>query len=183
MAPRPKNLCACGCGLHVTRFIEQGHLNGRRSALLAANILSQNRLLLHSRKRASKLRLMLPSRHARKQELVGRPLPAYRALSRKISQLDRLSSENPISETEEAFQVLEYDDFPASKAGPSGVHHNSPFQTSPHAIDLDQSLSARCSPAPITQGLPPPRSSPMPFLPDADDGGHQYGLSTQRRSH
>jgi hypothetical protein len=183
MAPRLKNLCACGCGLHVTRYIEIGHLNGRRSALLAADVLSQNRLLLHSRKRASsKLQLMLPSRHSRKQELIGRPLPAHQALSKKTSWAswpDRLLSENPLSKTGEAF--LEYDDLPASEAGPSGVCHETPFPASPHTVDLDESLSARCSPAPVTQDPPPPRSSPMPLLPNTD-GGHQYGLSTARRS-
>ena len=169
MAPRPKNLCACGCGLHVTRYIELGHLNGRRSALLAANVLSQNQLLFCSRKRSSKLRLMLPSRHARKQELIGHPSPALQSLSRKTSQPDRLSSENPFSETGEAF--LEYDGFPqaASEAGPSGVRHDSPFPAPPYSVDLDESVLAQRSPAPVTQN---PCSS----------AGHQYGLSTQRRS-
>lgn len=167
MAPRPKNLCACGCGVHVTRYIELGHLNGRRSALLAANVLSRNWLLLRSRKRASQL--TLPSRHARKQELVGRPSPARRRLSREASRQDRLS-ENPLSETGG------YDGFPANDAGPSGPHHDSPFPATPHTINLDESLLAPRSPlaAPITQDLPPP--------PPNADGSHQYGLSTQRRS-
>ena len=154
MAPRPKNLCACGCTHHVTREIELGHMKGRRSAILAANIISQNQFLSHSHKRASKLQL-LSSRRSRKQEHIGRP-----ALSRqgKASRPDTLSSGD------------EYNNLPASEAGPSGV-----------SIDPDE-LSARRSPTPVIEDLPRLRSSPMPLLPDAY-GHDQYGLSTQRRSH
>jgi hypothetical protein len=97
MPPRPKRLCACGCTLYVTRKVELGHLNGQRSALLAANILSQNRSFLRRHKQASKLKLMSPSRHTGKQELIGHPTPARRlgAFS------SRKASEDPSSETGE----------------------------------------------------------------------------------
>ena len=119
-------------------------------------------------------------RHTRKLELIGRLLPARQALLRKASWPDRLSSESPLHKTGEAF--LKYNGFPASEAGPSGVCHDSPFLASPHTIDLDKSMSVRYSLGPVTQDLPPPHSSPIPLLPDVD-AGHQYGLSTQRRSH
>jgi hypothetical protein len=48
MAPSPKCLCACGCNLYVTWKVELGHLNGQRSTLLVANVLSQNRSLLRT---------------------------------------------------------------------------------------------------------------------------------------
>jgi hypothetical protein len=98
MPPRPKHLCACGCALYVTRKVELGHLNGQRSALLAANILSENRTLLRRRKQASKLRLMSPTRHVGKQELIGHPTPgpARQAFS------SREASEDPSRETGEA---------------------------------------------------------------------------------
>jgi len=179
MAPSPKRLCACGCALYVTRKVELGHLTGQRSALLAANVLSQSRLFSCSRKQASKAQRMSPARRARKQELVSHPTPAHRAfLSRKASGLDRPLSENSSGKTGE-----EYDDFPMSEAGPSGVCHHSPSVASPRTVNLDESLSARHSPTTVTvrQDLPP-RSSPMPLLDDAD-GHDQYGLSTVRRSH
>jgi hypothetical protein len=99
MPPRPKRLCACGCTLHVTRKVEVGHLNGQRSALLAANILSKNRSLLCRRKKASKLRLMSPSRYTGKQKIIGHRTPPRRFFS------SRKTSENPSesSETREAF--------------------------------------------------------------------------------
>jgi len=157
MAPRLKRLCACGCTHYVTRDVELGHVNGRRSAVLAASTLSQNQSLLRSRKKASKLQLLVSSRHSRKRELIGHPAPLRQEfLSGKASRPNRLSSENPSSE-----------------AGPSRL--------SPHAIDLDMSLSGQHSPTPETQDLPPPRSSPMHLLPDAN-GHDQYGLSAQRRS-
>ena len=178
MAPSPKRLCACGCNLYVTRKVELGHLNGQRSALLVANVLSQNRSLLRSRKQASKAQQMSPARHAGKQELIGRPTPAHQALwLRKASQPDRPSSEDPSGETGEAF--FEYNDFPMSEAGPSGVHCDSPSTASPRTINLDESLSAWHSPTPVTQDLP--RSSPMP-LPNDADGHDQYSLSAARRS-
>jgi len=179
MAPSPKRLCACGCALYVTRKVELGHLTGQRSALLAANVLSQSRLFSCSRKQASKAQRMSPARRARKQELVSHPTPAHRAfLSRKASGLDRPLSKNSSGKTGE-----EYDDFPMSEAGPSGVCHHSPSVASPRTVNLDESLSARHSPTTVTvrQDLPP-RSSPMPLLDDAD-GHDQYGLSTVRRSH
>jgi hypothetical protein len=193
MAPSPKRLCACGCALHVTRKVELGHLNGQRSALLAANVLSQNHSLLRSRKQAFKAHQMSPARHAGKQELVGRPAPAHQAfLSRKAS---RPSSENEnlLGETGEA--SLECDDFPMSEAGPSGFRRDSPSAASPRTVNLDDSLSMRHSPTPVTvtQDLPPrtspmpfpdhlpPRSYPTPLLDDAD-GHDQYSLSTVRRS-
>ena len=164
MAPRYKHPCACGCTLYVTRGVELGHLNGRRSAVLAANVLTQNRLLLRSRRQASKLQLILSPHRSRKRELIGRSEPLRRELSsRKASRPDRHSSENSFRETGD-----EYNNLLASEAGPSGV--------SPH-MDLD--MSADRSPTP---DLPPPRSSPMLILPDADVHD-QYGLSTQRRSH
>ena len=154
MAPRPKNLCACGCALYVTREIELGHQKGRRSAILAANTISQNQLLSRSRKRASKLQL-LSSRRSQTKEHIGRS-----ALSRqrKASRPDTRPSGD------------EDNNFPASEAGPSGV-----------SIDPDESLSAQRSPTPVVEDLSRLRSSPMPLLPDAD-GHDQYGLSTQRRS-
>src|SRR5271155_2579716 len=96
----------------------------------------------------------------------------------KASGLDRPLSENSSGKTGE-----EYDDFPMSEAGPSGVCHHSPSVASPRTVNLDESLSARHSPTTVTvrQDLPP-RSSPMPLLDDAD-GHDQYGLSTVRRSH
>jgi hypothetical protein len=103
MPPRPKHLCACGCTLYVTRKVELGHLNGQRSALLAANILSQNRTLLRRRKQASRLQLMSPSRHTGKQELIGHPTPARQTFS------SRKASENPSSETGEAPVTLAQD--------------------------------------------------------------------------
>jgi hypothetical protein len=181
MAPSPKRLCACGCALYVTRKLELVHLNGHRSALLAADVLSQNHSFLRSSKQASKAQRMSPARRVGKQELVGRRAPAQQAfMSRKASWPDRPSSENPSGETGEAF--FDYDDFPMSEAGPSGVHRDSPSAASPRTINLDESLSARHSPTPITvtQGLPP-RSSPMPLADDAD-GHDQYSLSTGRRS-
>lgn len=182
MAPSPKHLCACGCTVFVTQKVELGHLNGQRSALLAANVLSQNCSFLCSRKQASKAQRMSPACHAGKQELVGCPAPARQAfLSRNASWPDRSSSENPSGETGGA--SFEYDDFPTSKAGPSGVCHDSPSTASPHTINLDESLVARHSPTPvtITQDLPP-HSSPMP-LPDDGDGHNQYSLSTVHQSH
>lgn len=89
MPSRPKHLCACGCTLHVTRKVEVGHLSGQRSALLAANILSQNRSFLCRRKKASKLRPMSPSRYTGKQKLIGNRTPARRVFS------SRKTSENP----------------------------------------------------------------------------------------
>ena len=134
MAPRPKHLCGCGCSLYVSWTVEFGHLNGRRSALLAANTLLWYQLLLRSWKQASKLQLNLSSRHSRKRELISHPGTAH------------------------------------EEAGPSGV--------SSHTIDLDVTLSAQHSPTPEIQDLPPPRSSPMLLLPNAD-GHDQYGLSMQ----
>jgi hypothetical protein len=196
MAPSPKRICACGCDLYVTRKVELGHLNGQRSALLAADVLSQSRSLLCSHKQSSKVQCMSPAR-AGKQGLLGRRAPAHQAfLSRKASRPDRPSSENPSGETGEAF--FEYDDFPMSEAGPSGVCRDSPSAASPRTINLDESLSVRHSPTPVTvtQDLPPcsspmpfppdpdhlpPRSSPMP-LPDDADSHDQYSLSMARRS-
>ena len=171
--------------------------------MLAANTLSQNQLLLHNRKKMSKLQLMSSSRHSQKGELIGRHAPVRQEFSsRKTSQPDRLPSEDPSGKTGN-----EYNDFPVSKVGPSEV--------SPHTIDFDMTwsaqhspipetqdlsplhsslmllpdtdghnqygLSAQHSPIPETQDLSPPHSSPM-LLPDTD-GHYQYGLSTQRRSH
>ena len=168
MAPRYKHLCACGCTLHVTQAVELGHLNGRRSAVLAANTLSQNRLLLRRRQQASKLQLMLSPQRTQKRDLIGCSAPLHRELSsRKATLPDRHSSEKSLRETGD-----EYNDFPASEAGPSGV--------SSHTIDLDMSVPR--SPTPESQDLRHPRSSPMLLQPDAD-GHDQYGLSTQRRSH
>jgi hypothetical protein len=96
MPSRPKRLCACGCTHHVTRTVELGHLNGRRSALLSANTISQNQSLLHRRKQVSKLQLVSPSRRTRKQELIGHPTPAPQTFS------SRKASENPSSEIGEA---------------------------------------------------------------------------------
>ena len=179
MAQSPKCICACGCTLYVTQRVELGHLNGQRSALLVANVLSQNCSLLRSCKQASKAQQMLPAHCAGKQELIGRPAPAHQALlSRKASWPDRPSSENPSGETGEAF--FEYDDFPMSVAGPSGVRCDSPSMASPCTINLDESLLVQHSPTPvtITQDLPP-RSSPM-LLPDNADGHDQYSLSMAR---
>ena len=190
MAPRHKHLCGCGCTLYVTRDIELGHLNGRRSAVLAANTLSQNRSLLCNRKQASKLQLMSSSRHSWKGELIGRRAPVRQEfLSRKASRPDKLLSKNPSGETGD-----EYSDFPASEAGPSGVsphtfdidmtlsaQHSPTHETQdlPHTVDLDMTLSAQHSPTLETQDPPPPpRSSPM-VLP-VTDGRDQ---SSQRRSH
>jgi hypothetical protein len=164
MAPRPKHLCGCGCTLYVTRAIELGHLTGKRSAVLAASTLSQNRLLLRSRKQASKLKLKLSSRRSPKRELIGRPAPVCQQFSTRKA--PRPPSESPSGET-----GGEYNDFPASEAGPSG-----------YTIDLGKSLSPQRSQTPETQDLPSHHSSPMRLLSDAD-GRDQYGLSTQRRSH
>ena len=170
MAPRPKNLCGCGCTLYVSRDVELGHMNGRRSALLAANTLSQNRSLLRSRKKASKLKLLLSSRRSRERELNGRRAPLRQEfLSGEAPWPDRLLSENPSSETAD-----ERNDFPANEVGLSRL--------SPYTIDPDMTLWVQHSPMPETQDLPPPRSSPVLLLPDAD-GHDQYGLSAQRRSH
>ena len=169
MAPRPKHLCGCGCTLYVTRNIELGHLSRWRSAVLAANTLSQNQLLLCNRKQASKLQLMSSSRHSQKGELIGRRAPVRQEFSsRKASWPDRLPSGNPSGETGD-----EYSNFSASEAGPAGV--------SPHTIDLYMTLSMQHSPTLETQDLPLPRSSPM-LLPDTD-GRDQYGLSMQCQSH
>ena len=171
MAPRPKHLCGCGCALYVTRAIELGHLKGKRSAVLAASTLSQNQLLLHSRKQASKSQLISSSRRSLKGTIIGHPAPVRQEFSSsKDSRLDRLSFENPPSETGDEFSNL-----PANEAGPSGV--------SPHTIDLDISVSTQCSPTPETRDLSP-HSSPNILLPDADgrDQHDSYGLSTQRRS-
>lgn len=193
MAPSPKHLCACGCTLHVTRKVELGHLNGQRSALLAADVLLQNHLLLCSHKQAFKAHQMSPARHSGKQELIGRPAPAHQAfLSRKAS---RPSSKNKnlSGETGEAF--LECNNFPMSEAGPSGFRHDSPSAASPRTVNLDDSLSMQHSPMPVTvtQDLPlcsspmpfpdhlPPHSYPTPLLDDAD-GHDQYSLSTVHRS-
>jgi hypothetical protein len=168
MAPRPKHLCGCGCALYVSRDVELGHLNGRRSAVLAANTLSQNRSLLRNRKKASKLRLSLSSRRSQEQEPIGRPAPLRQQfLSGEAPWPDRLSSENSPSKT-----AHEYNDFPASEAGPSRLPS--------HTIDLDMTFSTQRSPTPETQDLPFP--PPMPLQPNAD-GRDRYGLSAQRRSH
>jgi hypothetical protein len=167
--------------LYVTWKLELVHLNGHRLALLAANVLSQNHSFLHSHKQASKAQQMSPACHVVKQELVGCCAPAQQVfLSRKASWPDRPSSENPSGETGEVF--FNYDDFPMSEAGPSGVHHDSPSAASPRTINLDESLLAWHSPTPITvtQGLPP-HSSPMP-LADDTDGHDQYSLLTGHRS-
>jgi hypothetical protein len=140
MAPRPKHLCGCGCTLYVTRAIELGHLKGKRSAVLAANALSQNQSLLHSRKQASNSQLISSSRRSLKGAIIGHPAPVRQEFSsRKASRLDRLPSENPPSETGD-----EYTNFPASEAGPSGV--------SPLNIDLDMTLSR--SPTPASEARP-----------------------------
>jgi hypothetical protein len=104
MAPSLKHLCACGCALYVTQKLQLVHLNGHRSTLLAANVLSQNHLFLHRTKQASKAQQMSPAYHVEKQELVGRCAPAQQAfLSREASWPDRPLSKNFSGETEEAF--------------------------------------------------------------------------------
>src|SRR5271156_6911216 len=122
---------------------------------------------------------MSPARRSRNQGLISHPTPAHRAfLSRKASGLDRPLSENSSGKTGE-----EYDDFPMSEAGPSGVCHHSPSVASPRTVNLDESLSARHSSTTVTvrQDLPP-RSSPMPLLDDAD-GHDQYGFLPGRPAH
>jgi hypothetical protein len=177
MAPSLKCLCACGCALQVTRKVELGHLNGQRSALLVASVLSQNHSLLCSCKQASRAQQMSPACSAGKQELVGCPAPAHQVfLSKKASPPDRPSSEN---ENENP----SYDDFPMSKAGPSGFCHDSQSMASPHTIN-SQHLPPHSSPMPLPPDSDhlPPCSYPMPLLDDAD-GHDQYSLSMAFQSH
>ena len=189
MAPRPKRPCACGCGHHVSRKVELGHLNGQRSALLAASVLSQNRSLLCSRKQASKAQRMSPARRAGKQELIGRPAPVRQALSsRKTPLPGRYLSESPSGET---------DDFPMSEAGPSRVHRDSlspvdhpasarqaslpdrPLSESPSGeigggfleydhLPMSESVVRRDSPSPIDRLAPARQALPSrkAFFPD-----------------
>ena len=167
MPPRPKHLCACGCALYVTRKVEVGHLNGQRSALLAADVLSQNRSVIRSHKKASRFRTLSPSRHLGKQKLLGRRAPA---------QLEQaLSSENPSNASEFEFEPA---DFPMgdSEAGPSRSQHPaSPQAFTINLNDDSASLSAQHSLTPRQQD-----SATTPLVPGADSD--DPGLSTQRRS-
>ena len=59
-----QRLCACGCGIRVTRRTERRHESGQGPALLTSKILAQNRALLRStqkRFRAGQRKSPLPS--------------------------------------------------------------------------------------------------------------------------
>ena len=70
-----KRLCACGCGDQVTRKVELQHMNSLTPAVLASQVLDQNRRLVRKKKKKSKA--------------IGFPAPLRRRLAmRNATEID-----------------------------------------------------------------------------------------------
>ena len=61
-----KQLCACGCGVLVTRKVELQHMNARAPTLLISQVPDQNRTLIRQKKRS---------------QAIGFPAPFYQRLT------------------------------------------------------------------------------------------------------
>jgi hypothetical protein len=57
-----KQICACGCGDQVTPKVESRHLNALAPALLASEVLEQNRKLIRRKKRSQAIHFPAPLR-------------------------------------------------------------------------------------------------------------------------
>ena len=57
-----KRLCACGCGERVTRKVELQHMNALAPAVLASQVLDQNRRLVRRKKKSKAIGFPAPFR-------------------------------------------------------------------------------------------------------------------------
>jgi hypothetical protein len=150
-----KRLCACQCGRLVTRKTEKWHKAGQGSSILISSILAQNQSLL--RKIGRKKR----SRPSLKQQVIGRPAPARRALL--------LAKDNSTAGEE----------FDTGNDLPENVHD----QGCPSQAILEGDLDLQIEAGPSRVNTDPPRSSSPPFVPPLGGDADEYGLSNLRRSH
>jgi hypothetical protein len=139
-----KKLCACGCGDRVTGTVEQQHMNVSNPAVLASQVLDQNRRTIRWKKKKTKvigypapLRRRLTMRHATEiadmdvddydpdsrdffESVMGEDLDeAYGRSGRMAPHVEHSKSLQNISDISLVDQ-----DFYVDHAGPSGLTHD-----------------------------------------------------------
>ena len=117
--PGRKRLCACGCGINVTRHTELRHQQGKGPSTMASAILAQNRTLVGGHKKRKS------SHQSVKHQLVGRRAPIRNALGASRG-LVGASGHGGVPN-----HFPDNDPMPVDDAGPSGVHHDTPMPYSP----------------------------------------------------
>jgi hypothetical protein len=86
----PKQLCACGCGVQVTRKIELQHMHSLAPSVLASQVLDQNRKLIHRKK---------------KSQAFGFPAPFRQRLAMNPGNNDPVSLDSPMIMGEDFHEV------------------------------------------------------------------------------
>jgi hypothetical protein len=156
-----KRLCACGCGNRVLPKVELQHMNAHAPAVLASQVLDQNRRLIRRKKRSQAIGFHAPFR----QQLAMGNTTEVDDIDHDDIDNDAVSVNSSMMMEEE----LEHDIY-MDHAGPSGLMHDDSLLPDPPHEDFSMD-----SPAP----------SPFPN-DDAGMGenldGEVYGLSNLRRS-
>jgi hypothetical protein len=203
-----KRLCACGCGDRVTRKVELQHMNALAPAVLASQVLEQNRRLVRRKKKPTAigfptpLRQRLAMRNATEFDNMGlddnHPVSVKSSETMTMGEDDGpLDQHRRLARRKEKSKATEFDNMDLDDDDP--VSHSKSFQNIRHISHVDQNIyidhegssglthGDSLSPDPHEDVMDHDHPAPSP-LPNDDAGmgenlnGEVYGLSNLRRS-